>query len=126
MDKLFYDSDNKLFTVDDIREALVSVGANECETLFIHSDVMFGRPAEGFKKRTYLETLYEVITEIGVKNIVVPSFTYSFCNSEDYDIQNSKTSFTWAQSNIDKIVPLIKSTTIPKNIDAPTTLKLGV
>lgn len=92
MDKLFYDSDNKLFTVDDIREALVSVGANECETLFIHSDVMFGRPAEGFKKRTYLETLYEVITEIGVKNIVVPSFTYSFCNSEDYDIQNSKTS----------------------------------
>lgn len=92
VEKLFYDLDNKLYTLDDLRKILLQIRANECETLFIHSDIMFGRPAERFKKRDYLETLYAVISELGVKNIVVPTFTYSFCNSEDYEIANSKTS----------------------------------
>jgi aminoglycoside 3-N-acetyltransferase len=92
MNGLFYDSDNRLFSAEEIKKALLNVGASDCETLFIHSDVMFGRPAEGFKRREYLGTLYGLVSGLEIKNIIVPTFTYSFCNNEDYDVSGSKTS----------------------------------
>lgn len=92
MEKLFYDADNTLYTVEDIRNALTETGAGDCDALFIHSDIMFGRPAEGFKKREYLETLYQIILSLGVRELIIPTFTYSFPNHEDYDILNSRTS----------------------------------
>lgn len=92
MDKLFYDSNNNLYTAEDIRKVLKEIGASDYETLFIHSDVMFGKPAEGFKRTAYLSTLFNVVNSLGVKNIIVPTFTYSFCNKEDYDVLKSKTS----------------------------------
>lgn len=91
MEKLFYDENNILYTVKDIENILLNIGAADCDTLFIHSDVMFGRPGEGFKRREYLQTLYDCIVDIGVRNIIVPTFTYSFPNHEDYSIQNSRT-----------------------------------
>ena len=91
MDKLFYDHDNHLYTVEDIRKALNETGAADCDALFIHSDVMFGRPAESFRKKDYLNTLYEIVSDLGVK-LIIPTFTYSFPNHEEYDILNSKTS----------------------------------
>lgn len=92
MNGLFFDSDNRLYSAENIKEALLNVGASDCETLFIHSDVMFGRPAEGFKRKEYLGTLYEIVAGLNIKNIIVPTFTYSFCNNEDYDVTGSKTS----------------------------------
>ncbi len=91
MDNLFYDANNTLYTADDIRRALTETGAADCDALFIHSDVMFGRPAEGFRKKDYLNTLYEIVSDLGVK-LIIPTFTYSFPNHEDYDNLNSKTS----------------------------------
>ena len=92
MNNLFYDAENKLYTIDDIKKSLVETGAAECETLFIHSDIMFGRPAEGFKRKEYIQSLYEVIEGLGVRYLIVPTFTYSFCNNESYDVVKSKTS----------------------------------
>lgn len=89
---LFIDGQKKAYEEEDIRKALLDVGAAECEGLFIHSDVMFGRPGKNFKRQEYLNTIYEIINSIGVKNIIVPTFTYSFCNDEEYDVNNSKTS----------------------------------
>ena len=89
---MFYDSDNRLYAVKDLKEALINIGASDCETLFIHSDVMFGRPAEGFNRKEYLGTLYDLVSDLGIKNLIVPTFTYSFCNNEDYNVSGSKTS----------------------------------
>lgn len=91
MTKLFIDANGKEFGAEDIDLALRATGAMDCETLFIHSDVMFGKPAEGFRRKEYLNVLYSIITNLGVKRIIIPTFTYSFCNHEDYDILNSKT-----------------------------------
>lgn len=92
MDILFYDRENVPTSVEDLGLALKQVGAADCETLFIHSDVLFGRPAVGFKRSVYLQSIYDIIIDLGVSNIIVPTFTYSFPNKEDYDIQKSKTS----------------------------------
>ena len=57
MDNLFYDSDDRLYTAQDLIQGLYEIGASDCETLFIHSDVMFGRPAGGLKRKEYLQTV---------------------------------------------------------------------
>ncbi|WP_295097288.1 AAC(3) family N-acetyltransferase [uncultured Fibrobacter sp.] len=92
MADLFCDSNGRTFTEEDLHESLVRVGAADCKTLFIHSDIMFGTPVKGFRRTELLETLYQAIVALNVSNVIIPSFTYSFCNHEDYDVLNSKTS----------------------------------
>ncbi len=91
MNTLFIDDDGRSYNADDVLNALISIGADDCETLFIHSDVVFGRVPKGFNRKEYMETLYAVLMELGVQ-IIVPTFTYSFCNHETYDVRKSKTS----------------------------------
>ena len=86
MDILLYDQKGVSYSIQDLKNGLREIAAHDCETLFIHSDVMFGRPAEGFKRKEYLQILYETLIDLGVENIIVPTFTYSFPNHEDYDI----------------------------------------
>jgi len=92
MDVLFTDQHGIDYYAEDVYNALKNVGANECETLFIHSDIMFGTVPKGFKRKEYLSILYSVINDLKVKNIIVPTFTYSFCNQEDFDVNKSVTS----------------------------------
>ena len=92
MDTLFVDKNGKHYNAENIYYELKEIGADDCETLFIHSDVMFGSTLAGFKRNEYLGTLYEIMLEMKVKNIIVPTFTYSFCNAENYDVRNSRTS----------------------------------
>ena len=92
MNILFSDDEGREYGAKDVEVSLRSVGAHDCDVLFIHSDVMFGNPAPGFKRRVYLETLWQIIGGLGVKHVIVPTFTYSFCNHEDYDVQKSRTS----------------------------------
>lgn len=91
MADLFCDLNGRMFTEDDLQKSLLQVGAADCETLFIHSDIMFGTPAKGFRRIELLETLYQAIVALNVPNVIIPSFTYSFCNHEDYDVLNSRT-----------------------------------
>lgn len=93
MENLFKDMDGNVYSKKDIQDKLKMIGADECDTLFIHSDVMFGTPVAGFGRKQYLQILYDVIRELGGgKNIIVPTFTYSFCNGEIYDVLKSRTS----------------------------------
>lgn len=92
MAALFCDSNGRTFTEEDLHESLVRVGAADCETLFIHSDIMFGTPAKGFRRNDLLETFYQSIVSLHVPNVIIPTFTYSFCNHEDYNVLTSKTS----------------------------------
>ena len=92
MDTLFIDVNGKSYTLNDLRDSLRCVGAADCETLFIHSDIMFGVPAKGFRRNELLELLYQALVELNVPNIIIPAFTYSFCNHEDFDVVKSKTS----------------------------------
>lgn len=92
MDILFVDKNGTSYDADDVYHILKEIGADDCETLFIHSDIMFGGTAAGFNRKEYLEILYEIIQRLGIKNIIVPTFTYSFCNHEEYDVRKSRTS----------------------------------
>lgn len=92
MVQLFTDSNGRRYDTGDVVSALREIGAADCETLFIHSDITFGMPEKDLRRTDYVKGLYGAIEEIGVKNLIVPTFTYSFCNHEDFDVRNSRTS----------------------------------
>ena len=123
MFNLFYDADNTIFSIKDVKRALIETGAADCETLFIHSDVMFGKPAPGFKRKEYLSTLYEIVADLGVKNLIIPTFTYSFCNNGDYDIVKSKTSMGAFNEYARKLVGRYRTDDPLLSVSVPLDLK---
>jgi aminoglycoside 3-N-acetyltransferase len=88
---LFKNTDGVWSTYSDVLERLKSVGASECDLLFVHTDIMFGIPSKELKRKEYLDALYNIFLDLGVGTLVFPAFTYSFCNHESFDVRNSRT-----------------------------------
>lgn len=89
---LFVDSSQVFWTKEMVLEQLRAVGADDCQLLFIHTDLMFGVPNQGLGRKGYLQALYETLLELGVPTLIFPAFTYSFQNHETFDVRNSRTS----------------------------------
>lgn len=104
MGALFFDSRENELSESSLLDILLRVGAADCETLFIHSDIMFGTLAKGVKPKELCSILYDVLLKLNVPNIIVPTFTYSFCNHEIYDVLKSKTSMGVFNEFIRKLV----------------------
>lgn len=120
---LFQDREGNKVSEKDIRSALFEVGADQCETLFIHSDIMFGRPVGGIKRKVFLGILFEQIRELGVQNIIVPTFTYSFCNNETYDVCNSVTSMGAFNEYVRKLDERYRTEDPLLSVSVPAALK---
>lgn len=89
---IFSDFNGEWHTQEHIAELLKKSGACDCDVLFIHSDISFGLPNKSLKRNEYMETLFQIILQTGVRTIIYPTFTYSFCNNEIFDVRLSKTS----------------------------------
>ncbi|PAF53668.1 hypothetical protein BKH42_04935 [Helicobacter sp. 13S00482-2] len=86
---LFIDKNNPI-TKNDILKTLIELGAKECDYLFIHSELNFGAPNEKLNKRELLGHIVDIFTSMKIKNIIMPTFSFSFCAKEDFDIKNTK------------------------------------
>lgn len=120
---LFRDTNENQISTKDIYNMLKEVEADQCETLFIHSDIMFGMPIRGIKRKELLWALYDQINALGVKNLIVPTFTYSFCNNVDYDIANSKTSMGALNEFIRNLDGRFRTEDPLLSVSVPETLK---
>lgn len=89
-DKTLFLGPSGPLTSGRITETLAAIGAGDCDWLMIHSEVNFGLPNPELSKRELLRGLFESIAALGVKNLLVPTFTFSFCAREDFDVENSK------------------------------------
>ena len=90
-DALYY-SDSAKITQKDIENALVDVGITKGDTIMIHSDAgSFGKLGI-FDRDIILQALCDSMKNVvgNEGTIIMPAFTYSFCNNESYDINNSK------------------------------------
>jgi len=88
--KLFFDRQGKPITNIDFLNILEQLKANDCDILYIHSALTFGTPNPEIKRTEILEELYNVILKLNVPNILMPTYTFSFCNGRIYDPVNSK------------------------------------
>lgn len=77
-------------TTSDLLRCLESVGAADCKLLFVHSEMSFGKPNPELGKSGLLQAVLQTLQELGVPTLVVPTFTFSFCNGVTYDVKQSR------------------------------------
>lgn len=77
-------------TNSDLLRCLESVGAADCRLLFVHSEMSFGKPNMELGKQGLLQAVLDTLLELKVPTLVVPTFTFSFCNGLPYDVKHSR------------------------------------
>ncbi len=82
---LFLTKNGQCVTNKSMLETLLSIGADKCDILYIHTALCFGQPNPQLKKSAMLGELLNVIKALGVKTVCMPTFTFSFCNGLDYN-----------------------------------------
>ncbi|HEC1773864.1 TPA: aminoglycoside N(3)-acetyltransferase [Campylobacter lari] len=89
MQALFKHND-KIFYKHDLIQTLKNLGIKKGDILYPHTEIYnFGIPLIDGKTllQTILDCFFEVIGKEGT--LIMPTFTYSFCNQEIYDKTNS-------------------------------------
>lgn len=82
---LFSDKLGQTISNLDLLKALRDLKADRTDVLYIHSSLSFGTPNPKLKKKELLQAIFDVILELGVKTVCMPTFTFSFCNGKEYD-----------------------------------------
>jgi aminoglycoside 3-N-acetyltransferase len=119
---LFKDKTGSLITNNQISDSLQNIGANECDILYVHTALNFGIPM--IKKLCLLEELNLLFLNLAVPTLIFPTFTFSFPNKEDFNVQNSKTPmglfneyFRNQQNVIRSIDPLMSNALLGKHTE---------
>lgn len=86
---LFLAKNGQWVTNKSMFETLLSIGADNCDILYIHTALSFGQPNPQLKKSAMLGELLNVVKALGVKTICMPTFTFSFCNGFGYNPDTS-------------------------------------
>jgi aminoglycoside 3-N-acetyltransferase len=86
---LFVQADGRWVTAEDLQAALHASNAQNCRVLYMHSSLKLGQPNPALSRTQLLEALYETVRSLGVPTLCVPTFTFSFCNGEGYDVAKS-------------------------------------
>lgn len=89
--KLFKFNVNNWVTVGNFRQALSKIKAADCKVLFLHTELSFGAVNPALKRKDLCQILFDVIMELNVETVVFPTFTFSYGNKENFDVNTSKT-----------------------------------
>lgn len=89
MDPYLFKYRDGLIAQSDFLQKLRSVGADECDVLYIHAGIQFGLPNLQLGRLKILEAISKVLYELKVGTLIMPSYTFSFCNGEVFDRQKS-------------------------------------
>ena len=90
--KVVFKSENKEFVFEDIVKAISESGIKNGDVLMVHADLArFGKLGEITDKKEFANVFIDAFLKvIGKKGtLIVPTFTYSFCNNEIYDPGNT-------------------------------------
>ena len=126
---LFQSKEGELINKSSLLRGLIEVGAQDAEVLFIHTGMSFGFPNMSLKRLTLLQELYDVINQLSVPTICFPTFTFSFCNKQDYDVKKSKSQMgalneyvRTLPDAVRSIDPLMSIATVGKDMDLITSI----
>ena len=86
---------NSDYSKSDLVKALKKIGLKEGNLVFIHSSMFhLGRLENGNSSenisRIVFDSFFEVLGTNGT--LLVPTYTYSFCNNESFDVKNTPSS----------------------------------
>lgn len=91
--RVLYYYDLKPITQADIENALIDAGLKKGDMVFVHSDIgTIGKIGDIKDRNEFCESIlkafFHVIGNTGT--LFVPTYTYSFCKNEDFDVKKSK------------------------------------
>ncbi|MBT0742054.1 aminoglycoside N3'-acetyltransferase [Campylobacter lari] len=87
-----FKTQNHISTTDELRLTLQNLGIKKGDILYIHSEIFnFGIPVINLHdlQKNIIDCFFEAIGSEGT--LIMPTFTYSFCDNQVYDKLNSKT-----------------------------------
>jgi aminoglycoside 3-N-acetyltransferase len=107
--EILFHNNKDVFTNLDLLNSLRLIKADECDVLYIHTALNFGTPNTNIKKNDLLQLIVDTILELKVSTIIFPTYTFSFCNGEDFDINSSKTTMGQLNEYVRKMPNTIRS-----------------
>lgn len=107
--ELFQTTTGDRITTSMLLRSLEKVRAPEADILFMHTGMTFGPPMPALRRTELLEHLALLIAELGIPNLLVPTFTFSFCNGEDYNVQTSRSRMGALNEHLRKLPGAIRS-----------------
>lgn len=106
---LFQVRDGSWITTAHLLSLLETVRAQDARVLYMHAGLTFGAPNPRLGRQELLGHLYDVVTSLKVPTLLVPTFTFSFCNGESYSVQNSRSRMGALNEYIRKLPGAIRS-----------------
>ena len=126
---LFYSKDKTPITDHDFSNLLENFEIWNTKYLYIHTGLTFGLPNPELSKKELLESILSIFEKFQIENIIFPTFTFSFCNGQDFDVNKSKTKMGAINEFARKIPnairssdPLMSNVLIGNDIDLVTNL----
>ena len=107
--KLFQARDGSWITGSSILSLLEKVKAPDAKVLYMHTGLTFGAPNPELGRQDLLGCVYELIHSLGVRTLCIPTFTFSFCNGENYCVQTSRSKMGALNEYIRKLPSAIRS-----------------
>jgi aminoglycoside 3-N-acetyltransferase len=90
--RLFKSQSGEWVTRSSLLEALSGLGASGRDVLYVHTDISsFGQSNPELGRSGLLEALTGILLDLEPGTLLMPTFTFSFCNGEDYDVAKSRT-----------------------------------
>ena len=107
---LFYTKDKTPVTENDFFKVLDGFNIRGTKYLYVHTGLTFGFPNPKLTKKQLLESILSIFEKFEIENIIFPTFTFSFCNGEDFDVNKSKTKMGAINEFARKMPNAIRST----------------
>lgn len=77
---------------NDLLSILQRFKADQCDVLYVHTGMQFGFPNIKLGRTSLLDTLADVLYKLNVSTVIMPTYTFSFCNAEVFDREKSVSS----------------------------------
>ena len=94
---------------DDFCRALDKVMPEPATIIYMHTALNFGLPNPELGRKGILESLFEVVASLGWRTLCVPTFTFSFCNNDPFDVEKTPSSMGALNEYIRKLPEAVRS-----------------
>ncbi len=103
-----------MISARDITEAVVALGVEPTDTLFVHSGVRKALTVEGRSREEKLATIVAGLRgSVANGALLMPAFSYSFCRDEPFDLEQSRSDGVGVLSEHFRQQPGVRRTTDP-------------
>jgi aminoglycoside 3-N-acetyltransferase len=92
VENYLFKHDGGLISSSVLQRILRKLQADQCDVLYIHTGMQFGLPNLQLGRSGVLETMAEVLYGLNVPTLIMPSYTFSFCDGQIYDRAKSASS----------------------------------